>query len=245
MIGSERALPIAWGKIMKRVILVIVAVIVVLLAVVIGRTAMLAQPPSAAQSTPPVAVNAMGVAQHLAQAVRFQTISYGGGLHEAEKDAALDAMRAWLAKTYPNFHRVATREVIGKSLLFAWKGENPNLPPVLLMAHMDVVPVVPGTEKDWSHPPFAGDVSGGYVWGRGAIDDKGCLIMIMEAAERLASMGFTPARTIMIAAGQDDGRLAVLGIAQDSGKLTPAGQEAKVPAAICVVFAQDAGSGRK
>jgi carboxypeptidase PM20D1 len=204
MIGSERALPIAWGKIMKRVILVIVAVIVVLLAVVIGRTAMLAQPPAAAQSTPPVAVNAMGVAQHLAQAVRFQTISYGSGLHEAEKDAALDAMRAWLAKTYPNFHRVATREVIGKSLLFAWKGENPNLPPVLLMAHMDVVPVVPGTEKDWSHPPFAGDVSGGYVWGRGAIDDKGCLIMIMEAAERLASMGFTPARTIMIAAGQDE-----------------------------------------
>jgi carboxypeptidase PM20D1 len=189
---------------MKRIVFGIAAIILVLVAVVIGRTVMLARPPLPAQATSPVTVNAMGVAQHLAQAVRFQTVSYGGGQHEAEKDAALDALRTWLAKTYPNFHRVATREVMGKSLLFTWKGENPNLPPVLLMAHMDVVPVVPGTEKDWSHPPFSGDISGGYVWGRGAIDDKGSLIMIMEAAERLASMGFVPARTIMIAAGQDE-----------------------------------------
>ena len=192
---------------MKRVLLLglgIIGVIVLLLAIVIGRTMMLARPPSAAHAAPPVAVNAIGAAHHLAQAVRFQTISYGGGINETEKNAALDAMRAWLAKTYPNLHRVAKPELIGKSLLFTWKGENPNLPPVLLMAHMDVVPVVPGTEKDWSHPPFSGDISGGYVWGRGAVDDKGCLIMIMEAAERLASTGFMPARTIMIAAGQDE-----------------------------------------
>jgi carboxypeptidase PM20D1 len=192
---------------MKRVLLVglgVFAVIVLLLAIVIGRTLMLARPPVAARAAAPIGVNAIGVAQHLAQAVRFQTISYGGGAHEAEKNAALDAMRSWLAKTYPNFHRVAKREVIGKSLLFTWKGQNPNLPPSLLMAHMDVVPVVPGTERDWSHAPFSGDISGGYVWGRGAVDDKGCLIMIMEAAERLASTGFTPARTIMVAAGQDE-----------------------------------------
>ena len=192
---------------MRRVLIVglaIVGVIAVIFAIVIGRTMMVARPPEAAHAAAPIAVNAIDVAQHLAQAIRFQTVSYGGGAHETEKDAALDAMRAWLAKTYPNFHRVAKREVIGKSLLFTWKGSNSDLRPVLLMAHMDVVPVVPGTEKDWSHAPFSGDVSGGYVWGRGAVDDKGCLIMIMEAAERLASTGFTPARTIMVAAGQDE-----------------------------------------
>ena len=72
------------------------------------------------------------------------------------------------------------------------------------MAHMDVVPVVPGTENDWKHAPFSGDIAGGYVWGRGAIDDKGCLIMLLEAAEKLAATGFTPARTIMFAFGQDE-----------------------------------------
>jgi carboxypeptidase PM20D1 len=72
------------------------------------------------------------------------------------------------------------------------------------MAHMDVVPVVPGTAGDWSHPPFGGDIADGYVWGRGAIDDKGCLITLLDAAERLANSGYTPQRTIMFAFGQDE-----------------------------------------
>jgi 6-phosphogluconolactonase len=48
--------------------------------------------------------------------------------------------------------------------------------------------------------------------------------------------GIDPSGHWLIAAGQDDGRIAVLGIAPDTGKLTPAGQEAKAPSAICVVF---------
>ncbi len=189
---------------MKRILLGLVAVVVLVLAVVIGRTLTVAAPPARTASAPPISVDSKSVAQHLAQAVRFQTVSYGNGVRETEKDAALEAMRAWLAKTYPNFHRVATREVMGESLLFTWKGKNPSLPPILLMAHMDVVPVVPGTEKSWAHPPFSGDVSGGYVWGRGSIDDKGSLILMFEAAERLAASGFTPARTVMFACGQDE-----------------------------------------
>jgi len=66
------------------------------------------------------------------------------------------------------------------------------------------VPVVPDTERSWLHAPFSGDVAGGYVWGRGAIDDKGPLISILEAAERLARAGFLPERTIMFAFGQDE-----------------------------------------
>ncbi len=93
---------------------------------------------------------------------------------------------------------------MGKSLLFTWKGTNPSLPPILLMAHMDVVPVVPGTEQLWTHQPFSGDIADGYVWGRGSIDDKGSLICILDAAERLATAGFTPERTIMFAFGQDE-----------------------------------------
>ncbi len=192
------------GNFMKRFLIGVAAAIVVIMAVALARTLMLAPPAPGAPSAPPIAVDARSVAQHLGAAVRFQTVSYGGGVREAEKNAALDAMRAWMARTYPNFHKAAKRELVGKSLLFTWKGANPGLTPILLMAHMDVVPVVPGTEKSWSHGPFAGDVAGGYVWGRGSIDDKGPLVMILEASERLAKSGFTPQRTIMFAFGQDE-----------------------------------------
>jgi carboxypeptidase PM20D1 len=189
---------------MKRVLIGVAAVVVLVVTVVLVRTTMVATPPPLAVSPPPISVNSMDVARHLAAAIRFKTISYGNSAHEAEKNAQLDALRSWMEQTYPAFHRVATREIIGKSLLFTWKGKNPNAKPILLMAHMDVVPVVPGTAKDWSHDPFSGDISDGFVWGRGAIDDKGCLITLLDAAERLAESGFTPERTIMFAFGQDE-----------------------------------------
>jgi carboxypeptidase PM20D1 len=159
-------------------------------------------PARAITEVPPVA--SIEVARHLADAVRFKTVSYSAHAHEAEKNAELDAMRDWIDQTYPNFKSVAPRDIMGKSLLYTWKGANPDLPPILLMAHMDVVPVVPGTEVQWTHGPFSGDIADGFVWGRGSIDDKGSLICILEAAERLAAAGFVPARTVMFAFGQDE-----------------------------------------
>nr|WP_328514912.1 M20/M25/M40 family metallo-hydrolase [Ralstonia syzygii] len=66
------------------------------------------------------------------------------------------------------------------------------------------MPVAPGTEGDWTEPPFAGVVKDGMVWGRGAWDDKGNLIAQMEAAELLAASGFRPRRTIHFAFGADE-----------------------------------------
>jgi carboxypeptidase PM20D1 len=194
-----------WAGIsMKRILIGVAAAFAAVVAVVFIRALMLTIPNTGAAPAAPIAIDSKSAAQHLGAAVRFVTVSYGGGAHAADKDAALEALRAWMAKTYPNFHKAARREIIGESLLFTWKGANPGLDPVLLMAHMDVVPVVPGTEKSWSRGPFSGDVAGGYVWGRGSIDDKGSLVMILEAAERLAKSGFTPQRTVMFAFGQDE-----------------------------------------
>ena len=61
------------------------------------------------------------------------------------------------------------------------------------MAHHDVVPVTPGTEGDWKHPPFDGVVADDAVWGRGSVDDKGSLVAIFEAVESLAGSGFRAA----------------------------------------------------
>lgn len=192
---------------MKRAALGLAAVVFLLITVVVIRTVYVAAPAArvatVAPETPNAPIDANLVAQHLSQAIKFETVSYGDGVKEAEKTTALRAMQEWMDKTYPYFHDQAGPEVFGESLLFTWHGTNPNLPPVLLMAHMDVAPVTPGSEKEWQHAPFSGDIADGFVWGRGALDNKGQMIPMLEAAERLASSGFQPDRTVMFAFGED------------------------------------------
>jgi carboxypeptidase PM20D1 len=102
-------------------------------------------------------------------------------------------------------HATLKQEVVGDfGLLYTWTGSDPKAPPMLLMAHQDVVPIAPGTEPDWEQPPFSGAVKGGFVWGRGAWDDKGNLISQLEAVESLLAAGFTPKRTVYLAYGADE-----------------------------------------
>jgi carboxypeptidase PM20D1 len=151
----------------------------------------------------PLPLDLETVSQHLAGALRFRTIS-------SASDANLNAtefakLHVYLQRNYPHVHATLSREVIGKSsLLYKWQGSDPSAKPVLLMAHQDVVPIAPSTEASWQHPPFDGVVDGDFIWGRGAWDDKGNLIAMFEALERLAADGFKPRQTIYLASGADE-----------------------------------------
>ena len=68
------------------------------------------------------------------------------------------------------------------------------------MAHLDVVPV----EGDWQHDAFSGDVVDGQIWGRGTLDDKGCLVGICEAVETLLERDVTPAQDVWLSFGCDE-----------------------------------------
>lgn len=184
-----------------------VGVVAVGAAVVAVRTVTYA-PPAAVDlskvvlvAAPKVDINA--AAAHLGEAVRFQTVSHQD---KADNDMAQwDALHAWLVTTYPAVHKVMRREVIADhALLYTWPGSDASLPPIIMMAHQDVVPVSEGTEDDWKHPPFSGVVADGAVWGRGSIDDKGALIGLFEAFETLAQSGFVPRRTILLVSGHDE-----------------------------------------
>ncbi|MEL6547422.1 MAG: M20/M25/M40 family metallo-hydrolase, partial [Myxococcota bacterium] len=76
--------------------------------------------------------------------------------------------------------------------------------PAVLMAHQDVVPVEEGTESLWTHPAFSGAIADGAVWGRGTLDDKNCVLGILEAAESALEAGLTPKRTVYLAFGHDE-----------------------------------------
>lgn len=152
---------------------------------------------------PAVPVDLDRASRNLAAAIRIRTVSHQD---PRENDPAeWERLHAWLQATYPAAHGAMTREVVAeRTLIYTWPGAEPNLPPVLLMAHQDVVPVTPGTEGDWTHPPFDGAVDDSAVWGRGAIDDKGALVAIFEALETLAGQGFKPRRTIYVVSGHDE-----------------------------------------
>ncbi|MEE9394566.1 MAG: M20/M25/M40 family metallo-hydrolase, partial [Planctomycetota bacterium] len=74
----------------------------------------------------------------------------------------------------------------------------------MFLAHMDVVPVEPGTQADWEQRPFSGAVVGGEIWGRGAMDDKTAVVGLLEATEALLANDFEPQRTIVLAFGHDE-----------------------------------------
>ena len=182
------------------------ALVVLAAAVVAVRTATF-RPAAIADASdvkvaPAPAFDKDAAAQHLAAAVRIQTVS-----HQDAADNQLaewDKLHLWLAATYPKAHAAMKRELLGNSLLYTWPGSDPAAQPIIVMAHQDVVPVTPGTEKDWKHAPFAGDVAEGAVWGRGSVDDKGSLVSLFEALEALAAKGFAPRRTIYLVAGHDE-----------------------------------------
>ena len=129
-------------------------------------------------------------AEHLSGMVRCPTIS-------CEDESKMDFkpfqdLQQYLEETYPLVHQKFQKEVIGPAaLLYTWKCGRPNAkPPVLLAAHQDVVP--PGDIDAWRHPPFAGIIEGGFVWGRGSQDCKSSIMGQMEAFEALIAEGFTP-----------------------------------------------------
>ena len=159
--------------------------------------------PNAVKIAAATPVDQANAALHLSQAIQIQTVSHQ---NRDENDwAQWDRLHAWLATTYPAAHAAMTREILpNKALVYTWQGSDPSLAPIILMGHQDVVPVTAGTESDWKHAPFAGEIAEGSVWGRGSVDDKGTLIMMFEAADAMAAKGFKPKRTIIFVSGQDE-----------------------------------------
>ena len=193
---------------MKKVIFGVLALVVGLAVIAVGRTLVLfagASDAATAQAKPvtPRQFEAGDAPEHLAEAISYPTISWGGA--QPRDDEAFDGFAEFLTRAYPNANRVMERRVVnGHSLVYRWKGADSSKGPIGFLAHIDVVPVEPGTEDRWTHPPFEGVVADGKVWGRGALDDKGTLISIMEAAEHLAASGFTPSRDVYFLFGHDE-----------------------------------------
>ena len=145
----------------------------------------------------------MEAIERLSQAIQFRTISYEDTLQTDYEP--YDAFINFLEEQYPQLHAEAPPTRIGGySLLFKWEGTRTDLKPALLLGHYDVVPVSKNADSLWTYPPFSGKIADGFVWGRGALDDKSGIMSMLEAAEQLIEEGFRPPRTMYFALHHDE-----------------------------------------
>lgn len=133
-------------------------------------------------------------AELLQNLIRFDTTNPPG--HEAE---CITYINQLLTET--DFETtLLAKDPNRPNLIARLKGQG-KAPPLLLYGHVDVVTAA---TQEWTHPPFEGKVVDGYVWGRGALDMKGGVAMMMAAFLRAKTEGLTPAGDIVLAVLSDE-----------------------------------------
>lgn len=204
---------------MKKLFLALSALVIVFLSVLIIKTVLFTslQPKIEAITLPVINTISAG---NLSKAIAFQTVSVA--VDTPADTVAFTGLHRFVAAAYPLIASKLKKETVSTlSLLYTWQGKSAALKPVILTAHMDVVGV---EEPDlWTRPPFSGENDGTYIWGRGTLDDKGEMIMILEAVEKLLAEGYQPERTIYLAFGHDEeisggsGAVAIASILKQRG----------------------------
>lgn len=188
---------------MKKMFLSGVLIIVIVGVIVLINTVRFTSKQMAVQPIEAVKLDETGVVDRFSRVLQFETVSYeDSSKFDAEPFLAL---HVYLEQVFPRVHATLKREVIGDySLLYSWKGSDSSRQPILLMSHIDVVPVDPATLEGWEHPPFGGDIADGFIWGRGTLDVKCGAVGILEAVEFLLAEGFQPSRDVYLAFGHDE-----------------------------------------
>lgn len=187
----------------KRVLLGLLMLLIGVAGIVLVRTALISYEDIDVEPVEQHAFNAERATERLSEALTYRTISREET--EAVEAAEFEAFLAFMERVYPQIYGELEVERVGDyTKLYRWEGRDPELKPGMLIGHYDVVPVESGTEADWTHPPFSGAVADGFVWGRGALDDKAGVLSAMEAVEFLLETGFTPRRTLYLAAHHDE-----------------------------------------
>ena len=135
------------------------------------------------------------------QALKLKTISHEDAANF--DSTAFEAFNQLIIDNYPLVDSLLEKKLFNQySHLFTWKGTDASLKPIVLMGHIDVVPIA--SPDKWDEDPFGGLVKDGVIWGRGTIDDKFSVIGILESIEMLLAQGYTPKRTIYLAFGHDE-----------------------------------------
>jgi acetylornithine deacetylase/succinyl-diaminopimelate desuccinylase-like protein len=134
-----------------------------------------------------------------AQLIRFDTTNLGGGSSKGEREAAeFVASHLSAAGLEPKLLERSPRR---SNVVARVAGTDSSLPPLLVHAHLDVVPA---DAAEWTVPPFAGEIRDGFVWGRGAVDMKDMCSTVLTVMHRWAAEDRGPRRDVVLAFVADE-----------------------------------------
>ena len=141
------------------------------------------------------------VVQRLSDVIKMPTLSYETHIDTA---AFLDFFQYVDSKFTLVDSLLEKTQINQFSRIYKWQGRNPKLKPYLFLAHLDVVPVEKESQSKWTEPPYSGNIKDGFIWGRGALDDKVTAMGLLETSEILLKENYEPQRTIYFAFGHDE-----------------------------------------
>ena len=136
----------------------------------------------------------MGPVELLQQLLRIDTTNPPGG-----EGPAAELLRSYLEGAGVDTF-IHTSDA-GRPSLIARVPGPPDVPALVLVSHTDVVGVEP---ESWSHDPFGGEIDGGYLWGRGALDMKGIAVMHAAALAAIGNSDGVPAREVILLSFADE-----------------------------------------
>ena len=168
----------------KKILSAAAALAVIIIAICLARAAMFKSKQITVEPATVTGIDQHAIAENLSRAIQLKTISH----QDAAKfdGPTFFAFHRLLERTFPRAHKTLAREIISKySLLYTWKGQDRFARPILLLGHLDVVPSEYSQENSWTHDAFEGRIADGFIWGRGALDDKNALLGCLEAVEGL------------------------------------------------------------
>ena len=175
-------------------------VLLITLAVLVYNTIRYSSKQTKVEAIPEIEVKDK-IVERLAQAIQIPTISYATHIDTA----AFVQFNQYLDSSFDLINtQLETHTINTYSRIYKWQGKNTLLKPILFMAHIDVVPIEVNSREEWAVEPFSGKTLDGYLYGRGAIDDKMSLVGVLEAIEMLVGEGYRPNRTIYLAFGHDE-----------------------------------------
>jgi len=135
-----------------------------------------------------------------AELIRFDTTNLGDGKSLLGERALAEFVAGHLtdAGITPT---LLERDPTRTNVVARVPGTDPALAPLLVHAHLDVVPA---DASEWSVPPFAGEIRDGYVWGRGAVDMKDMCAALLTVLSRWSAADIRPRRDIVLAFVADE-----------------------------------------
>lgn len=170
--------------------MVIVWLLLLFLAVLVIRALQMKGRPLSEAKPTVSQQEAEDYARQLGKMIACQTVSVKGSFEDTE----FAKLRAVVAELFPLVHQHCEKLTFSDDCwIYKLKGADESRN-IMLMSHHDVV----AAEGEWQHPPFAGEIADGKLWGRGTVDTKTPLFAEFAALEALLAGGYTPKCNVWI-----------------------------------------------